>query len=63
MTATYPDFYDADVDEMTAGGLAALLGVRHRLASVPGAAGIVDDFAAELLANVTEDDDEDWGEG
>jgi hypothetical protein len=54
--------YDADVDEMTAGGLAVLLEVRLRLASVPGAVEIVDAFAAEVLANVTDDEDEEGGE-
>jgi hypothetical protein len=61
MTITYPDFYDADVNEMTAGQLAVLLETRLRLRSIPGTAEIVDDFAVELLANVTEDEDGDEG--
>jgi hypothetical protein len=59
MTTTYPDFYDADVDEMTAGGLAVLLEVRTRLLRLAPESFIiatVDEFAAELLANVTDED-------
>jgi hypothetical protein len=63
---TYPDVYDSDVDEMTAGALAALAEVRQRLvahyAHDPHAsatvAGVVDEYAYELVENVTEEDEE-----
>lgn len=60
------EIYTADVDEMTAGALAALEQVRDRLAAycantphlAEAITGIVDEYAAELVEDVTGEDDE-----
>lgn len=61
MTQETPAVYEADVDEMTAGALAALLEVRNRL-GLTFAGQVVDDYAAELVSGaLDEDDDQDCG--
>lgn len=61
-TETVPAAYAADVDEMTAGGLAVLAELRRRFVDAGAAASIlrvVDAYAAELVLDATADEDED----
>jgi hypothetical protein len=53
---TLPAVYDSDVDEMTLGQLAVLAELRGRLDGFPGATSVVDLYAAELVANVRDDE-------